>query len=381
MNRRLIRLYNDHKEITEKFRGHPYIEIRDTFGDPPERYLIHYKVKGLVQQGNEVIEKKGHICEIILSGEYPRQEPICRLTSMAVFHPNIAPNKICIADHWAAGESLSDVISRIGEMIVYQNYNIKSPLNGEAARWAEVNLRKFPIDDCNLEPVRTTAAETPEIPHFPIEEAESDKAVIPCSKQVFQCENCGIKGHSVNIEACSGGHWTCHDCMLTCSQCGLKICVLCAFTICNICGSLLCHECKDYCRVCSTVPENRQPEKAYAGNTPRLICSNCKAESDLAEAHQCSNGHLICKNCLIQCSDCGVKMCMLCKFSSCETCKKVLCDGCQHFCLECTKVSCKKHITSCSVCDSQLCLKCIRTCDECHQEFCYVHGNIHRRAH
>ena len=54
-----------------------------------------------------------------------------------IFHPNIAPHAICIGDHWSAGEPLASIMARIGEMIAYQSYNTKSPLNGEAARWVK----------------------------------------------------------------------------------------------------------------------------------------------------------------------------------------------------------------------------------------------------
>ena len=63
-----------------------------------------------------------------------------------VFHPNIAPHAICIGDHWSAGESLASMVARIGEMIAYQSYNTKSPLNGEAARWVEQNEAHLPLD-------------------------------------------------------------------------------------------------------------------------------------------------------------------------------------------------------------------------------------------
>ena len=59
---------------------------------------------------------------------------------------------ICVGDHWTAGERLVDLIVRIGEMITYQAYNIKSPLDGEAAMWADINRDQLPIDNCNLRP-------------------------------------------------------------------------------------------------------------------------------------------------------------------------------------------------------------------------------------
>jgi ubiquitin-protein ligase len=67
-----------------------------------------------------------------------------------VFHPNIAPHAVCIGDHWSPGESLAALILRIGEMITFQSYNTKSPLNGAAARWAEENIAQLPIQRIDL---------------------------------------------------------------------------------------------------------------------------------------------------------------------------------------------------------------------------------------
>jgi predicted Zn finger-like uncharacterized protein len=69
-----------------------------------------------------------------------------------VFHPNIAPHAICVGDHWGAGESLESIIIRIGEMLAYQSYNVKSPLNGEAARWVEENKHRVPLDRVSMLP-------------------------------------------------------------------------------------------------------------------------------------------------------------------------------------------------------------------------------------
>ena len=56
-----------------------------------------------------------------------------------------------VGDHWTAGERLVDLIIRIGQMLAYQDYNIKSPLNGEAAMWADLNPKKLPVDSQNLQ--------------------------------------------------------------------------------------------------------------------------------------------------------------------------------------------------------------------------------------
>ena len=67
-----------------------------------------------------------------------------------VFHPNIDTQKICIGDHWSAGQSLAQLIVRIGEMLCYQSYNVKSPLNAEAAAWAEQHLDSLPLQTTDV---------------------------------------------------------------------------------------------------------------------------------------------------------------------------------------------------------------------------------------
>ena len=57
---------------------------------------------------------------------------------------------ICVGDHWSAGESLESIAIRIGEMLAYQVYNVKSPLNGEAARWVEEHEDELPLDQVSM---------------------------------------------------------------------------------------------------------------------------------------------------------------------------------------------------------------------------------------
>jgi hypothetical protein len=45
-----------------------------------------------------------------------------------------------------------DLIVRIGEMLAYQAYNIKSPLDAHAAMWADLNAEKLPMDARTIRP-------------------------------------------------------------------------------------------------------------------------------------------------------------------------------------------------------------------------------------
>ncbi len=110
---------------------------------------MEFQINGLREVDEQLQTVANHMVEISLPLSYPRLPPQCRMLT-PVFHPNIAPHAICIGDHWSAGEPLWSMVARIGEMIAYQSYNTKSPLNGEAARWVEANQDRLPLDHTNF---------------------------------------------------------------------------------------------------------------------------------------------------------------------------------------------------------------------------------------
>ena len=144
---RLRRLIADHQQVMSALSQHPRIKLLQTEGDPPEKYVVEFQVAGLVNDASQV----GHVhrAEIFLNLDYPRRPPFCRMIT-PVFHPNIDPQKICIGDHWSAGESLSSIVARIGEFLAYQSYNVKSPLNAKAAMWAEQHEAELPLEKIDL---------------------------------------------------------------------------------------------------------------------------------------------------------------------------------------------------------------------------------------
>lgn len=143
---RLRRLTADYHNLHEYVRSNPRVELVQAIGNPPEKYQLCYQIKSLRKEtDSEPVPTMRHMVEIVLPRDYPRTPPLCRMLT-SVFHPNIAPHAICIGDHWNAGEPLWSMVSRIGEMLAYQSFNVKSPLNGEAARWVEQNMDKVPLD-------------------------------------------------------------------------------------------------------------------------------------------------------------------------------------------------------------------------------------------
>jgi predicted Zn finger-like uncharacterized protein len=146
---RLRRLQADYEKLKDFVGRHPRLNLIEAFGDPPERYQLEYKIRSIRQVDEDLKIVKEHLVEIALPRDYPRMPPQCRMLS-PVFHPNIAPHAICVGDHWSAGEPLWSIVARIGEMIAYQSYNTKSPLNGEAARWVDENRDRLPLDPVSM---------------------------------------------------------------------------------------------------------------------------------------------------------------------------------------------------------------------------------------
>ena len=197
---RLRRLQADYQKVRDYVRRHPRLELIQTEGDPPERYQIQYRILSLRQKDDDLFDADTHLVEISLLRNYPRVPPQCRMLT-PIFHPNVAPHAICIGDHWSAGEPLASIVARIGELIAYQSYNTKSPLNGEAARWTDENLDQLPLDAVSMvlddSPRKTQPTSIPVAPAIAVRrKLKSDvpiaKPVPPPSAQplTISCPNC-----------------------------------------------------------------------------------------------------------------------------------------------------------------------------------------------
>jgi ubiquitin-protein ligase len=146
---RARRLVADEREMREAFDdANPIVRIESTHGAPAEKYVVALDVRSIVR-GKPEQTGESHRVEVELTHDYPRVGPRCRMLT-PIFHPNIDAAAICVGDHWTAGERLTDLIARIAEMLAYQAYNVRSPLNAEAAMWADQNASRLPIDARDL---------------------------------------------------------------------------------------------------------------------------------------------------------------------------------------------------------------------------------------
>ena len=150
MTARMRRLMSDYEQVKKDFAGHKYIVVTPIGTEPPEQYHVTYFVNGIYLLPDGRIETLGrHEVEFTLHADYPRYKPICRILT-PIWHPNFRDGQICIGDIWGAGESLTDIIINIGDMIQYKSWNSSSPLSADAAKWAIENKHLFPVGTLNL---------------------------------------------------------------------------------------------------------------------------------------------------------------------------------------------------------------------------------------
>jgi ubiquitin-protein ligase len=148
-NPRQRRLAADYAAVRRDLAGHKYIRYEPIGALPPEIYRVTYNLQGLRLDGDQPILIGSHVCEIYLTLGYPREEPrIVPLTP--VFHPNVNQSHYCIGDYWSAGQTLVDIILKVGDMLQYKIHNVKAALNADAARWVEDNKAVLPIGHVDL---------------------------------------------------------------------------------------------------------------------------------------------------------------------------------------------------------------------------------------
>jgi ubiquitin-conjugating enzyme len=266
-NVRLRRLKADHEALRRLANLHPRIEIEGVVGNPPERYRLKLRVKSLRERGEAIEVATEHRLEVTMPRGYPRDAPLFRMLT-PVFHPNIAPHAVCIGDDWTASETIDSLIQRVGEILAYQSYNTKSPLNGRAAAWVDSNKEHVPVDK----------------EEFFI---DLSGAAAPAPMAGTACSNCSAQGQQ--LYPCGNGHNLCFDCAMQCQTCQSVVCLA--------CGHKTCQKCKE----------------------AQTACRNCNAAIS-GKPLLCDNWHPLCGDCGMQCQTCRSILCLVCGSYPCKTC-------------------------------------------------------------
>lgn len=143
-------LAEDYEQLKELIELYPNIAIVSAEGQPPDNYELEYHLRGFIkEETGAVVVGTSHTVRISLPFGYPHFAPIAKPLS-PIFHPDIDPAAIRIADRWQENPSLSDLVLLIGEMICGNIYTLEDPFNQEAADWYRVNHAKLPLDSLSL---------------------------------------------------------------------------------------------------------------------------------------------------------------------------------------------------------------------------------------
>lgn len=176
-------LSEDFEQVQKLLKSYPNIKIINTEGDPPEQYDIEYSIKGYRTEpdGSASPENK-HQVRITLPFGYPHFPPTAKPLT-PIFHPDIDPDAIRIADFWQHNNSLPELIIHIGQMICGNHYTTEEPFNQSASDWFEERSSWLPFDIlesrdeeelAELESQETTNAEKADESFVPDSDAELD---------------------------------------------------------------------------------------------------------------------------------------------------------------------------------------------------------------
>jgi len=125
-------------------------------GDPPERYLITFRGRGLVRKSevDPVETADVHRVEIRLGIDYPRSRPDLQWLT-AIYHPNISGvGAVCLGGYstnWAPSLGLAELVEMLWDMVRMANFDPKSAYNYAAGRWCETQaIYDLPVDRRSL---------------------------------------------------------------------------------------------------------------------------------------------------------------------------------------------------------------------------------------
>ncbi len=136
----------DYEQLKNTLELYPSISIVRAEGQPPDHYELEYRLRGYIRNQDGTIEiGEVHRVAINLPFGYPHFPPTVKPLT-GIFHPDIDPAAVRIAEQWQNKPSLADLALHIGEMICGNIYNVDDPFNQEAADWYLQHREELPLD-------------------------------------------------------------------------------------------------------------------------------------------------------------------------------------------------------------------------------------------
>ncbi|MCA9263569.1 MAG: hypothetical protein KDA60_06955 [Planctomycetales bacterium] len=161
------RLANDFAAM-QKLADESSILRFKSYGNPPEAYDVFFAGNGLRRMDLKVGIVAKHEVSVRLGMTYPCVMPELRWKT-DIFHPNISSaGAVCLGGyqvHWVPSLDLAELCEMLWDMIRYDNFDVTSPYNRDAANWARLQREfKFPVDQRSLrDRVTRSVRKQPEI--------------------------------------------------------------------------------------------------------------------------------------------------------------------------------------------------------------------------
>jgi ubiquitin-protein ligase len=156
---RVRALVSDQQEILELVEWNTHVKFKANSDTAPWRYIVTFdypSFAALSNDGHTPLVRKEHQVEIVLHADYPRHAPFVRWLT-PIFHPNIrqSDGAVCLGvlmERYLPGMGLARLVTMLGEMLQYRNYDFIHPLNAEAATWASERANWHYIDEIDGSP-------------------------------------------------------------------------------------------------------------------------------------------------------------------------------------------------------------------------------------
>ncbi len=156
---RARRIRNDLLALDQLSGESDIFSYQATGRDSHKQIVVTFQGRGLSRENSQIQVRQEHHVEIKLHASYPRSMPELRWLS-PIYHPNISEiGMVCLGDytqHWAPSVTLDELCSMLWNMARYENYDVRSPYNREAAIWTTHQTSyRFPLDPRPLHNLRT----------------------------------------------------------------------------------------------------------------------------------------------------------------------------------------------------------------------------------
>ena len=167
-------LRRQYEEAQALERESDLLEVSALPGDPPTRYIVALRCKGLIRVNDRIREHDTWEIGVNFPPDYLRRaDPFQVITVLnpllTAWHPNISRKApiVCIG-RLTPGTGLVDMIYQVYEVVTYNKVTMREDdcLNVEACSWARRNQHRFPIDRRPLKR-RTLRAEITVSEHAP----------------------------------------------------------------------------------------------------------------------------------------------------------------------------------------------------------------------